>query len=307
MNNFKDDTPKLRVLKVLRTILERPFAYTAKQLAEKCNVDDGTIKRYFEDFKAVGFDLNFDDNYRYAISGEKQYEHLQELLFFSEKDQDFMLEALSKNASESKQKDRILKKMHSIYDFTRLGSHLISGQFMTKINLLEKAKQTKKVVELVDYRSTNSASVSNKRIEAFGIMPKEDVLHGFDIDAKAIRHYRISRIARVELSDADWHFEGHHRMMPTDPFRISNAQQVRVKIKLKVGGYNELIERFPATYGFLQPTADEKDMFELDCMVNANFYGLSNFILGYHHHIVDILEPDSLLEHIKNEVQKINF
>lgn len=37
----------------------------------------------------------------------------------------------------------------------------------------------------------------------------------------------------------------------TDPFRIVKDKQVRVYIKLKVGGYNELIEGFPMTQTYL--------------------------------------------------------
>ncbi len=306
MQEPKDTTKKSRIFQLLRMIMERPNGYTKQELMSRCDIKESSIKRYFEELKNAGFDLSYDGNYRYSITSDKQYDHLKELLFFSEGDQKFMLSILEKSI-ESKQKGRILTKMQSIYDFTRLGSHLISGQFMTKINLLERAKTAKKVVELVDYRSTNSASVSTKRIEPFHIMPKEDVLHGFDVESKKIRHYRISRMARVELMDTNWTYETHHRIMPTDPFRISNANQVQVKIKLRVGGYNELIERFPMTIAFLQPAADEKDVFVLECNVNADFYGLSNFILGYHHHIIDIIEPDSLLEHIKKEVAKINF
>jgi predicted DNA-binding transcriptional regulator YafY len=306
MQIIKDTTKNFRVLQVLRAIMERPNGYTKKDLMERCEVSESTIKRYFTEIKNAGFDLKCDENnYRYEVSNDKPYEYLKDLLFFSEKDQDFMLEVLGKAVQEGKQKERIVKKLESIYDFTRLGSHLISGQFLTKINLLEQAKLQQKVVELVDYRSTNSSQVSSRKVEPFHIMPKEDILHAFDIEKRELRHYRISRIARVELNDLAWTHQGHHQLVATDCFRIANAKQVRVRLRLKVGGYNELLERFPLTIYHLEKAADEKDVFELDCMVNKNFYGLTNFILGYHHHIIEIIEPDSLLDHIKTEAQKL--
>ena len=75
----------------------------------------------------------------------------------------------------------------------------------------------------------------------------------------------------------------------------------------EVGGYNELTERFPLTQAYLQPSADEAGVFDFECKVNERFYGLTNFILGYHEHIIEIVEPESLIEHIKAHIGRINF
>lgn len=40
---------------------------------------------------------------------------------------------------------------------------------------------------------------------------------------------------------------------------------------------------------------------------NECIFGLTNFILGYHEHIVAIVEPEILIEHIKNHIGRINF
>lgn len=305
--NKKDDTPKFRLLRVLRMIMERPKSYTANELAERCNVNSKAIKRYFIDLENAGFQVKFDENYRYYIENHKQYEHLKDLLFFSEKDQNFIIDALSRTAADDKYKNRIQKKMESIYDFTRLGNHLISGQFMTKINLLEKAKQEQKVAILLDYHSTNSSTISDKIVEPFHILPNEDILHAFDLKDKTVKHYRISRIKGVEITNEAWNPVHYHIVMPTDPFRISSSKQIKVRIKVKTGGYNELIERFPATYGFLHPTVENNEIYLLDCLVNDSFRGILNFIMGNHHHVVEILEPESLIDRINEEVQKIKF
>jgi predicted DNA-binding transcriptional regulator YafY len=144
-------------------------------------------------------------------------------------------------------------------------------------------------------------------VEPFQVSVKEDILHAFEVEKKAIRHFRISRIERVELLDADWQYETQHYVTATDPFRIVNDNKIRVHIRLKVGGYNELIERFPLTQAYLQPSADELGVYDFECNVNEKFFGLTNFILGYHEHIVEIIEPESLIEHIRRHIGKINF
>jgi predicted DNA-binding transcriptional regulator YafY len=306
MSNFKEHAPKTRLLLILRAIIERPYGYTRQQLADAYSVHRDTIKTYFEEIKNAGFELDHDDKHRYALLSDKAYEHLRELLFFSENEQQVLLEALH-NVKSTKLQERVRKKLDNLHDISKLGSNLITKPFLTKINLLEKAKSAKFLVKLIGYRSTNSSEVSDRLVEPFHISPKEDMLHSFDVEKKEIRHFRISRIERVEVIEVAWNYETKHHVKSTDVFRILDDKQVNFHLRVKVGGYNELTERFPLTQTCLRPAADEAGIFDFEGKVNHNFYGLSNFILGYHQYIVEILEPESLLEHIKKEVGRINF
>ena len=302
-----DLTPKTRVLILFKLLSDRPFGYTAVQLANLKEVSVDTIKRDFEDIKNAGFDIQVDARHRYALVDSKSYDHIKELLYFTETDQKATLLALQNAAMSSLQKTRVLHKLANIYDVTRLGPHLFSHQFLSKINILEQALSERKVIELIDYRSTNSNKVTNRRIEAFHIMPKEDILHGFDIDQRQLRHYRISRIERIDVLDIPWQYASHHNILLTDPFRISNSKQRRVRIHIKVGGFNELIERFPLTRAYLHPLVHMDEGYELDCMVNDQYFGLTNFILGYHEHIIKILEPEDLILHLNNHIEKLKL
>ena len=307
MQKFNETSPNIRLLRILRAMIERPYGNTKQDWADLYNVHKDTIKTDLEDIRNAGFEVKYDKQYRYAIEQDKALEHLKELLFFSENEQDFLLNALEKMSQTDKRYARVRKKLETIYDISKLGSSMISKPFLTKINLLERAKGQKYLVKLIGYRSTNSSDVTDRLVEPFHISPKEDMLHSFDVEKKNIRHFRLSRIERVEIIEVPWNYEGKHYKKATDPFRIVDDKQVDVHIRLKVGGYNELTERFPLTSSYLKPAADEAGIFDLECKVNHRFFGLSNFILGYHEHIVEVLEPESLLDHLQNEVKKINF
>lgn len=308
MNKYNDNSPKYRLLAILKILIESPYHYTKKMLATKYNVEADTIKKDFEELRDADFDVQFDTKYRYAIVPNKPLEHLEDMLFFTESEKEILVEALTNNAKASeKRTKRMQEKLNTIYDVSKLGSSLFSRTFLAKANLLEQAKQQKKVVKLINYRSTNSSEVNNRLVEPFLVSVKEDILHAFDVEKKAIRHYRISRIERVELQETDWQYETQHYVTATDPFRIVNDHKVRVHIRLKVGGYNELLERFPLTQAYLQPSADEQGIYDFECKVNEKFFGLTNFILGYHEHIVEIVEPESLIEHIRRHIAEINF
>lgn len=308
MNKFNDNSPKYRLLAILKLLIESPYQYTKKTLATMYNVDPKTIKNDFEELRDADFNVDYDHQYRYAIVPNKPLQHLEDMLFFTEAEKEILIDALANNAKASeKRTKRMQEKLNTIYDVSKLGSSLFSRTFLSKANLLEQAKQEKKVVKLINYRSTNSSEVTDRWVEPFQVSIKEDILHAFEIEKRAIRHFRISRIERVELQDMAWQYETQHYVTATDPFRIVNDNKVRVHIRLKVGGYNELIERFPMTQAYLQPSAEELGVYDFECNVNEKFFGLTNFILGYHEHIVEIIEPESLIEHIRRHIGKINF
>lgn len=307
MNVFHDNSHKNRLLGVLKDLLERPHHYTKKMLATKYGVNPDTIKKDFEELRDADFLVHFDAQYRYAIVPNKSLEYLEDVLFFTEAEKDLLIDALTKTNATDKRMEKIREKLETVYDVSKLGSSLFSKTFLNKANLLEQAKQQKKLVKLINYRSTNSSKVSNRMVEPFLVSTKEDILHAYDVENQVIRHFRISRIERVEVQTDIWQNETKHYVTATDPFRIVNDKQVRVHIRLKVGGYNELIERFPLTQAYLQPSADEEGVFEFECRVNERFFGLTNFLLGYHEHIVEIVEPESLIAHIRKQIAQINF
>ncbi|MEA5138179.1 helix-turn-helix transcriptional regulator [Arcicella rigui] len=277
-------------------------------LEAKFNVGKDAISDDFDELKDAGFDVQYDKKYRYAILPSKPLQHLEDMLFFTEAEKEILIDALANNAKASeKRTKRMQEKLNTIYDVSKLGSSLFSRTFLSKANLLEQAKQEKKVVKLINYRSTNSSDVNNRLVEPFQVSVKEDILHAFEVEKKEIRHFRISRIERVELLNTDWQYETKHNVIATDPFRIVNNNKIKVHILLRVGGYNELLERFPLTQAYLQPSATQQGIYEFECDINEKFYGLTNFILGYHEHIVEIIEPESLIEHIRNHIGKINF
>ncbi len=307
MNKFHDDTPKKRLLLMLKALLESPYQYTRKQLAAKYGTSTDTIKKDMDELRDVDFNVVHDNKYRYAIAPNRSLAKLEEVLFFTETEQNTLAKALRQTEQPTQRVEKLLQKLETVYDVSKLGSSLFSKSFLDKASLLELAKQQKRVVWLINYRSTNSAEISTRTVEPFLASTKEDILHCYDLDRGEIRHFRISRIERVELQDQTWAHESRHVVTATDPFRIVNNHQVHVHIKLRVGGYNELTERFPLTQAYLKPSANEAGIFDFECKVNDQFYGLTNFILGYHEHIVEIVEPERLIAHIQAHTRKINF
>lgn len=296
----------MRIIRVLLAVLESPYVYTKTQLAEMYGVSKDTISDDLGMLGNAGFVLDYDNNYRYAFTPERPYKKLKDLLLFSEKEQELLHQAIDNlGNTNDKETERLKKKLALIYDFKRLGHAYLRKPYLDRLDLLEKAKQEERVVILKDYRSSNSNEIGDRYVEPFHCSPADDNLHAFDLGKNALRHFRLSRLEQIEIIDKPWTHKGYHNIISTDPFRIVDNKQVNVHIRLKIGAYNELIERFPLTKNYITEDAQQKGIFDFQCNVNSKFYGLTNFILGYHHQLVEIVSPDSLLDHLHNEIKKI--
>lgn len=305
MPKEKEHQARERALRVLKLIVESPFFYTVSRLAKKFQIAESQIKRDLKSIREAGFEVTYDERYRYGCVADKPLEHLKSILVFSEREETQLTEALLELEKKGRAVEKLRNKLSRIYDVAKL-HNTFDKHFLNKMDLLERAKKEKLVVILKDYPSTNSNTVSDRTVEPFDISAEEDILHTFDLERKAIRHFKISRISKIEFTEIAWAFETHHNIVKTDPFRIQDNQQVSVHLRLGVGARNELIERFPLTRGYLQPVAEDNanHYFDLICKCNHRFYGLKNFILGAFQDLT-IYEPESLIAAIREDAENL--
>ncbi len=297
---------RARMLRVMLAILERPYAYTKKDLANRYGFSADTIKTDFECFENAGLLLNHDKKFRYAFQVTQPYKQLKYLLHFTEEDQYILEKAIDSIAPHSPRAEKLKEKLSAIYDYHLLGHAYLRKPYLDKVDSLLQAQREQLQVILVDYPSSNSNQTRDRRVEPFHTSPPDDIIHAFDVDKKKVRHFRISRIKRVRILNGSWEYEGYHVIMYTDPFRISSHEQVPVHLKLSVGARNELVERFPMAKRHIEEAAEE-DMYDFQCEVNAQFIGITNFILGSYFQGVEVISPDSLKEHLKELMKQMEF
>lgn len=299
-------TPRARVVRILRALIENPKHYTRHALAERYGVHPDTIEGDFQAIQTAGFHLDRDERYRYFLVLEKPYRQLKDLLHFSEEDQALLYQAIDNLSVGTERALKLKAKLGSLYDYGRLGHAYLRKPYLAKVDLLEQARQEKKQVILESYRSSNSNTISDRRVEPIHVSPADDMVHTYDVDKRVVNHFRISRFVRVNILEAPWQFEGWHNVRHTDPFRIVGNEQVMVHLRMSVGAFNELVERFPMAKSYIQE-AQEEGMYDFQCPVNDHFLGLSNFILGFYHQGIEILQPESLREHLREVVARMNF
>lgn len=312
---------KTRLMKVLRAVQEQPYRYKIKELAEMYGVSKDAIKNDFAAMQNAGFKLDYDEKYRYAFAVDKPFEELKALLQLEESEQLLLLRALKQvDAPPGKLLD-LQQRLAAIFgnrqDFPgaadALGAVSTPGPehwrrpYLTKFQLLEQARQQKVQVVLLDYRSSNSNEVKDRLVEPFHAKVEDDTVQAYDVDKQILRHFRISRIRRIRMTDTPWAHEAEHQVLATDPFRIVNDQQELVHLRLKVGAYNELVERYPLTKAYIQEDAQLENVYDFQCRVNQEFYGLTNFILGFHHQVIEVIAPEGLKRHLERERGRMRF
>ena len=178
---------------------------------------------------------------------------------------------------------------------------------LDRIDTLQLAKKQKRQVIFEDYRSNRSNEVRNRNVEAFKIDVELDTIQAVDLDAlntlenelEAIKHFRLSRIARVTLTENSWKNKKLHIPKATDVFRIANEEQVRVHLRIDVQAYNYLSENYPKALSEIH-TSSDAELWDFESDINQDFYGLTNFIMANSEH-VQIIYPTDLKEVVKEK------
>ena len=302
---MKDTNSNQRVLEILRMIIERPAHHTVKMLSMTFNVSSRTIQNDLNDIENAGFLIDSDSKHRYFLVPEKLSEQLEELMVLTTKEKDLIYESLAYVDTTDTVKKRISAKLENLTQIPGVGNTYFSNHYLSKVSQLNAAVKNQTRVILKDYRSTNSNTRKDRLIEPFHISVEDDIIHSFDCHEKAVRHFRMSRIERIEVLDEPWEYTASHYIAATDIFRITNKKQETIHIRMMIGGVNELLERYPLSKAYL--TLYDETSYDLRCKVNADFYGLSNFLMGYAHYIIEIIESPALLAHMKEKKEKLIF
>ena len=292
--------PRERTLLMLLRILSAPYRYTRRDLEQHFGLSKDAVEEYLGVFKNVGLEIDWDEQYRYAVLPDRQFKELRHLQPLTDADKALIKNAL-RTLSEREQL-YIKNKLDSLYDFQQLGLRVLRRPALERIDRLTKAMNERCQVILENYRS-RSNNTRDRRVEPFHLDPEKDTLQAYDVDEQDSRHYRLSRIERVTLIDEPWAYSNHHRPKITDVFRIADNKQVQVHLTLDVFAYNSLTEEFPQTLSYLQP-GSRANTFDFQCVVNHEFKGLLNFLMSNAEH-VEVLSPAPLRVRVREEAEKI--
>lgn len=291
-----------RVIRIMLLLLGQPGRYTRKGITEKFNIARSTFVKDIDLLKSINIDVNYNEhNHTYSILPDGSFDELRYLIPLTKKDQLMITNAISHHFN-SREANQLKSKFNSLYDFQRLGLRALRKPELEKLDRLRAAQNEKKRVTLEAYRS-NSNETRDREVEPFYIDTTNGMLQAYDINGQDSRHFKLSRIKRVTLTDQEWGYETKHYRKMTDVFRIADNDLIMVHLELDTYAYNALIDSYPQAKAKTEH-GNQKNTYNFQSEVNVKFMGLTNFILGNRGH-VKILGPQKLKEHIKQEAQRI--
>lgn len=294
------DQPKIQRVIRLLMLLTGKRLYTRAELAERSEISERTIYRYLDTIESAGFILERkDDTYRLKTD-TPTVRTLQQLLHFSEEEAYLLYTTISQLQGASHLKDRLARKLNTLYDFRAL-ARAKEDNIHEQVHTLSEAIRMQQQACLHNYRSSNSENISDRKVEPFGFLSDYTAVWCYDTASHSCKQFRISRIQEVRLSGSSWQFAGKHRIPFTDAFRMSAGKAfTEVEALLSLKAYNLLKEEFPLAEQYIQ---QEGQAYRLRVPI-ADFHGVGRFVLGLPGQ-VQIIKPEHFKVFLRDEIKKL--
>lgn len=290
------DQEKIQRLLRLILLLSGNKKYSGEEIAAKLGVDIRTVFRYLNTMESAGLVLDRNEGYCLLLE-HRSNRMLQHLFHFTEEEAYILYGLLEQVDGNHSIKSRLVKKLHALYDFKALIQ--FSGEsVLDRIDRLKEAIVENKQVILKAYRSSNSQTIADRKVEPFNFLPNYEGVWALDLADKLPKQFLLSRIREVELLQNAQVYKNLHQMPFADAFRMSAARaKCNVHLHLTLKARNLLQEEFPLAMEYLKETSKG---YELDIPV-AHYDGIARFVMGLPED-VKILKPKGFKDFVRQRI-----
>ena len=295
------DQNKLRKMLEILLLISGNIKYTKKDLCQRFHISERTVYRYFETFRQVGFVLENKNGYYHINKNQSTCRDISELLHFSEEEAYILSKAIHSVDDNNTIKSNLVKKLYALYDFDRVAKTIVKKEHSENVHAILKASKEKKQVILRNYVSASSSKVSDRVVEPFSFTTNYISVWCYEPSSQTNKLFKTARIGKVEITKNPWQHEEKHKDDLIDVFRISSHKKIAVKLLLNTRAVSLLTEEYPMAEEFLQPTKNNKYLF--DGWV-CSFEGIGRFILGLPGEI-EIKKPTALKTYLAKRLKPL--
>lgn len=169
------------------------------------------------------------------------------------------------------------------------------------ISLLQHACSQRKCVILHNYASSNSGTVSERKVEPYEVKADDGLLFALDYKDNKCKVFSINRIGYVEILEKEsWKPTSKHEDIKVDVFHMSGTQPIQVSLQMDLMAKNLLIEEFPAAKDSVSPHRGNDNLWYFNTEV-YKLEGIGRFYIGLANHI-KIIDSPELKEYVRNYV-----
>lgn len=283
-------------------LLSGSRSYSRREIAKRFAISERTVYRYINSIENSGFILDRTGGRYRLVRNQASINTVKNLLHFSEEEAYILFRSLALLDNTSKEANRLIKKLHTLYDFKAL-SKIHNTDELEKVTTLGESIQNKKQVILYRYRSSNTGTISDRQVEPFSFMEDYQAIWCFDPEDRINKQFKIARIDQVKIMEQDWQYSSSHKIPYSDAFRMSAAEVLTtVEVILTLKACNLLVEEHPLAEKHI---TKEDERYHLKIPV-ADFHGIGRFILGLPGES-EVCGPPEFIEFLKNMSQKDIF
>ena len=285
------------LLQILALISEE--GYSIEGIAAKTKITERTAYRYIKTLKACGFGIVRKNKTLFLDKVPQTFAEIAEKTSITPKEWQLIADAVE--ASDDPLKEGVMLKIKERTNKTSSGQTVIRKQENINIQHLSTAINGKKQVILKNYSSSNSKTISDRRVEPFAFRNGNHAVICYDVDKKAVRTFKTARIESVQICPEDWKFESRHKAAQTDLFGMSSDTLIPVKLRLNMRAANLLREEFPLSEKMIRPFGQNHFIFSSDI---RDLKGIGRFVMGLHDEI-EIIEPKELILFLRRHAERI--
>lgn len=297
------DQAKFQKMLEVLLLLDSDGGRTIPELSERFDISQRTVYRYFDTFKQVGFVIENANGYFKIDKTNTTAADISELLHFTEEEAFILGKAIHSIENTTPEKDNLVKKLYSLYDFDRV-IHAIAKKEETEsiYNLIQSIKYQKQVI-LKSYKSGNSKNIRDRIVEPIDFTLNYTGVWCFDTEDEINKTFKTARIKEVIISDDNWQFKEQHQKGIIDIFRMQSFEPTSVQLELSLVAYNLLIEEYPLAEKYIQKKSNNTYILTTDV---GSFLGVGRFVLGLPDEI-EVKYPESFKEYLNKKVQNKKY
>lgn len=283
----------------LLMLLAHNRSYSCEEIAERFQMSKRSVYRHLNQIENSGFVLDR-SNGRYKLVKDDRKRSLTKLLHFTQEEAYILYKSLSNLEASDTLLTSLIKKLHTLYDFQALKQVQFQDN-IEKVKLLSQAISSQKQVVLKQYQSSNSQSVSDRKVEPFEFMSDYKAIWCLDIADNTVKQFKISRITEVISLSGNWQFKELHQSPFTDAFRMAADKPIaNVKAILSLKAYNLIKEEYPLSEIYIKEEDDNS--YYLDIPI-ADYHGIGRFVLGLPEDI-RVKKPSEFKEFLRKKKEK---
>lgn len=291
-----------KMLEVL-LMLDCKYGRTIHEISERFAVSQRTVYRYFDTFKQVGFVIENNNGYFKINKEETTSQDISQLLHFTEEEAFILSKAIHAIEDGSEQKEKLVKKLYSLYDFDRVIYAITKKEETENIyNLIQAIKQQKQVI-LKEYKSGHGKDIRDRKVEPIDFTINYLGVWCYDTEDQSNKIFKTARIKEVVIMDECWQFKPNHHKGITDIFRMQSFEPIAIQLKLSMLACNLLMEEFPLSEKYIKQVDDNTYLLTTEV---GNFLGVGRFVLGLSDEI-KVIYPQEFKDYLNSKLKDSSF